>query len=57
MTIPSLTTIAARLARLAPHHRDPERFHVEKSELVAAIRRHAENERSPPTLKHSIHSG
>lgn len=30
----ALAGIADRLAVLAPSHRDPERFHVEKSELV-----------------------
>lgn len=30
----SLTGIADRLAKLAPSHRDPERYHAEKSELV-----------------------
>jgi hypothetical protein len=34
----TLRTIAARLQYLAPSHRDPERYHVEKSELVAALR-------------------
>lgn len=30
----ALTGIAARLEKLAPSRRDPERYHVEKSELV-----------------------
>ncbi len=30
----ALTGIADRLAMLAPSHRDPERYHVEKNELV-----------------------
>ena len=34
-----ITDIADRLARLAPDHRDPHRFHEEKSELVAELRR------------------
>ncbi|WP_192359492.1 hypothetical protein [Mesorhizobium mediterraneum] len=36
--------IADRLAQLAPSHRDPERFHEEKSELVDALRRLAAND-------------
>ena len=35
----ALMTLAAQVARLAPSHRDPERFHVEKSEIVAELRR------------------
>ncbi|NTF80539.1 hypothetical protein [Rhizobium rhizogenes] len=34
-----LEGISDRLARLAPSHRDPHRFHEEKSELVAELRR------------------
>ncbi|MEW9617442.1 hypothetical protein AB3G45_26900 [Shinella sp. S4-D37] len=34
-----LMDLADRLARLAPSHRDPHRFHEEKSELVAELRR------------------
>lgn len=38
--IPSaLEIIARRVARLAPSHRDPERFHVEKSEIVFELRK------------------
>ncbi|MFC6486939.1 hypothetical protein [Nitratireductor sp. GCM10026969] len=33
-----LRQIADRLARLAPDHRDPHRFHEQKSELVAELR-------------------
>lgn len=33
-----LTTFADRLARLAPCHRDPERFHAEKHALVGDLR-------------------
>jgi hypothetical protein len=39
-----LHEIADRLARLAPSHRDPFRFHEEKSELVAELRRLAAND-------------
>ena len=34
-----LHAIANRLARLAPSHRDPFKFHEDKSELVAELRR------------------
>jgi hypothetical protein len=48
MTIASdLHEIADRLQRLAPSHRDPFRFHEEKSELVAALRRLAANDNQP----------
>jgi hypothetical protein len=40
----TLHNIADRLARLAPSHRDPHRFHEEKSELVAELRRLAAND-------------
>ena len=49
-----LTTFADRLARLAPCHRDPERFHAEKHALVGDLRRAARElellARSPATL-------
>jgi predicted transcriptional regulator len=32
-----LDNLAARLIRLAPSHRDPERFHVEKDDLVREL--------------------
>jgi hypothetical protein len=34
-----LVDIANRLERLAPSHKGPEAFHIERSELVAALRR------------------
>ena len=34
-----LIDLAARIDRLRPSHRDPEAFHVEKSEIAAALRR------------------
>jgi hypothetical protein len=34
-----LRNLAARVERNVPHHRDPERFHAEKSEIAAALRR------------------
>jgi hypothetical protein len=36
-----LEAIARRLDRLMPDRRDPERFHVEKSELAGELRRMA----------------
>ena len=35
----ALRDLAARVERNVPHHRDPERFHAEKSEIAAALRR------------------
>lgn len=37
-----INAIANRLERLAPSHRDPFRFHEEKSELVNGLRRLAD---------------
>jgi hypothetical protein len=34
-----LQELAARVARNAPSHRDPEAFHVEKDEIANALRR------------------
>ncbi len=42
-----LHDIADRLARLAPSHRDPHRFHEEKSDLVGELRRLAANDNHP----------
>lgn len=35
----AIRSLAAKVARLAPDHRDPERFHIDKSEVVAELRR------------------
>lgn len=35
----ALADLARRVQRLTPDRRDPERYHVEKSEIAAAIRR------------------
>ncbi len=35
----ALVEIAERVRRLVPSHRDPERFHVEKSEIEHELRR------------------
>jgi len=56
MTQPSLHDIADRLARLAPCHRDPFRFHEEKSELVADLRRPAANDNQHVGLGVSHHT-
>ena len=37
----ALEALALRVRCLSPDRRDPERFHVEKSELVAELRRFA----------------
>lgn len=34
-----LDRLAGAVARLSPSHRDPEAFHVSKSEIVAELRR------------------
>lgn len=34
-----LLAIADRVRLLAPSHRDPERFHMDKSEIAAELRR------------------
>ena len=41
-----LSRLAARVARLTPSHRDPECFHLEKSEVVAELRRLARERRA-----------
>lgn len=35
----TLTNLADRLRRLSPCHRDPERFHEDKSEIERELRR------------------
>ncbi len=34
-----LDRLAGAVARLSPSHRDPERFHLDRSEIVAELRR------------------
>lgn len=34
-----LDRLAHAVARLSPSHRDPERFHMDRSEIVAELRR------------------
>lgn|GEM_PF-2595392 len=34
-----LLMLADRVRRLSPHHRDPERFHMDKSEIERDLRR------------------
>ncbi len=34
----AIAEIAGRVARLTVHHRDPERFFIERSEIVADLR-------------------
>ena len=38
-TAERLAELAKRVRRLAPSHRDPERYHVEKSEIEHELRR------------------
>lgn len=40
----ALRDLAARVERNVPHHREPERFHSEKSEIAAALRRLASSQ-------------
>jgi hypothetical protein len=42
-------TLADKVHHLAPSHRDPERFHIDKSEIVAELRRLA---RQSPNAMH-----
>ena len=35
----TLADLSRRVAILGPNHRDPERYHLEKSEIVATLRR------------------
>jgi hypothetical protein len=37
-----LRGLSRDMRRLCPHHRDPERFHVEKSEIAAKLAELAE---------------
>lgn len=37
-----LAELAHRIERLCPDHRDPERFHIEKSEIAYDLTRLAE---------------
>lgn len=46
----ALNDIADRLAKLAPSHRDPQRYFEEKSELVNQLRRLAESGKSLSTF-------
>lgn len=39
-----LRKLAARVERNMPNHRDPEAFHVEKSEIACELRRLADDE-------------
>lgn len=41
----ALTTLADKVRRLSPSHRDPERFHIDKSEIEAELRRLAKGGR------------
>lgn len=45
LSVSSVVRLAQKVARLAPSHRDPERFHEDKSEIVAELYRFAEEVR------------
>jgi hypothetical protein len=42
-----IDVLASQVARLIPSHRDPHRFHEEKSEIVAALRQIARELANP----------
>ncbi len=44
-----LDRLAHAVARLSPSHRDPERFHMDRSEIVAELRRLARTLAANPT--------
>ncbi len=39
-----LQDLASRVERNVPHHRDPEQFHIEKSEIASELRRLAQRD-------------
>lgn len=39
-----LHDLASRVERNVPHHRDPEQFHIEKSEIASELRRLAKRD-------------
>jgi hypothetical protein len=47
----AIMNLADRVRRLAPSHRDPEKFHVEKDEIERALRRLAVGKRSRPPVE------
>lgn len=42
--VATLRDLAGKVRRLSPHHRDPERFHLEKDEVVRALLRLAQRQ-------------
>ena len=52
-TAAKLQDIADRLARLAPCHRDPHKFHEDKSQLVHELRKLAANDNGKPKVRRS----
>jgi hypothetical protein len=48
ITAAALEALAERVYRLIPSHRDPERYHIEKSGIVHDLRRLARQLRQPP---------
>ncbi|WP_286702490.1 hypothetical protein [Acidiphilium sp. 37-64-53] len=54
MTSPeTLLDLASRIARLSPDRRDPEKYHAEKSEIAAELRRLAGQQSSATVHKYS----
>lgn len=49
----ALLDLASRIARLSPDRRDPERWHCEKSEIAAELRRLAGQQSSATVRKYS----
>ncbi len=39
ITSDDVMRLAERVGRLSPSHRDPERFHADKSQIVSELRR------------------
>ena len=54
MNAAEILDLASRVARLAPSHRDPERFHLEKSELADTLKRWAADMRSVPASRRAL---
>lgn len=49
----ALLDLAGRIARLSPDRRDPEKYHAEKSEIAAELRRLAGQQSAATVHKYS----
>jgi hypothetical protein len=57
MTDPeTLLALADRIRRLGPDRHDPERYHVEKSEIAAELRRLAQEKKHAVASKSTSHT-